>query len=183
MRTDLEGWRAFGVKTISADLVANGYAPGLCNFVRAMISSAGFAAVILYRVSAQTRTKGFAGRAFSRFVWRVNQIISSCDISPEAHIASGLRLPHPMGVVIGSGVIIGERVSIYQGATIGQIDANVAIYPTISSGATIYAGAVVAGSVAVGRNAVVGANSFVNCNVPDGAVAVGCPARLIHEVQ
>lgn len=49
----------------------------------------------------------------------------------------------------------------------------------IGRGAWIGAGAVILPGVTIGRNAVVGANAVVNQDVPDHAVAVGVPARII----
>ena len=44
---------------------------------------------------------------------------------------------------------------------------------------TIYAGAKVLGGITVGNNAIIGANSVCFKNVPENAVAVGIPARIL----
>ena len=49
----------------------------------------------------------------------------------------------------------------------------------IGEGSWIGANAVVMAGVRVGRGAVIGAGAIVNCDIPDLAVAVGCPARVI----
>lgn len=48
----------------------------------------------------------------------------------------------------------------------------------IGSGAFIGAGATVLPGVRIGRRALVGAGAVVTADVPDGAVAVGIPARI-----
>jgi len=49
---------------------------------------------------------------------------------------------------------------------------------TIAAGAGVSANAVVIGC-RVGENALIGANAVVTSDVPDGAIAVGAPARVI----
>jgi len=50
----------------------------------------------------------------------------------------------------------------------------------IGEGAWIGANAVIMAGVRIGNGAVVGAGAIVNRDVPDFAVAVGCPARVIR---
>ena len=50
---------------------------------------------------------------------------------------------------------------------------------TIAEGAFIGAGTVVKEYVTIGKNAVIGAGSIVLENIPDNAVAVGAPAKVI----
>jgi serine O-acetyltransferase len=53
------------------------------------------------------------------------------------------------------------------------------IGPTIGPNASLGTGAKVLGAVRVGAGASVGANAVVLSDVPDGATAVGVPARAI----
>ena len=66
--------------------------------------------------------------------------------------------------IIDQGVAEVSPVRVCEGAWLGQ---NVVICP----------------GVTVGRNAVVGANSVVRHDVPDFAVAVGAPARIIRTID
>lgn len=107
-------------------------------------------------------------------------------ISSNAQIDSGLKLPHPVAIVIGDGVIIGKNVTLYQSVTLGGRvlgDWSEGNYPSISDGAIIYSGAIIAGKVRVGKNAIVGANSVVISDIPDDSVAVGAPARVIKNTK
>jgi acetyltransferase-like isoleucine patch superfamily enzyme len=56
------------------------------------------------------------------------------------------------------------------------------IGPTIRSGAKVGAGAVLLPGVVSGHNALIGAGAVVTKDVPDGAVVVGNPARMINAV-
>lgn len=91
-----------------------------------------------------------------------------------------LDLPHPVGIVIGSGVRLGRCVKIFQNVTIGAAVSGIEAYPTIGDHVTIYAGAVVLGAIHVGNHCIVGANSTVIHDVPDNSVVVGSPARVIR---
>ncbi len=83
-----------------------------------------------------------------------------------------------LGVVLDHRCIIGDNVRIDQQVTIGiRWDESVA--PIIGNNVRIGAGAKVLGSIRVGNNARIGANAVVLTDVPDGATAVGVPARII----
>jgi serine O-acetyltransferase len=74
---------------------------------------------------------------------------------------------------IHSGAVIAPWVSV------GLVAGNF-IGPTIGPRAYIGTGARVLGSVRLGEGARVGANAVVLQDVPDGATAVGVPARIIE---
>jgi serine O-acetyltransferase len=64
-----------------------------------------------------------------------------------------------------------------QQVTLGQVATAGA--PTVCRGAFIGAGAKVLGPIRIGEGARIGANAVVLTDVPDGATAVGIPARII----
>lgn len=103
-------------------------------------------------------------------------------ISPKAKLAATIKQPHPTGIVIGDGVIVADDVVIYQSVTLGgrrRGDWQAGRYPSVGANTVIFAGAVLAGNVRIGRGCTIGANAVVISDVPDGATAVGVPARII----
>lgn len=52
--------------------------------------------------------------------------------------------------------------------------------PRIGNNVIIFSGAKIVGNVVIGDNAVVGANAVVTHDIPDNAVAVGIPAKVIN---
>lgn len=102
-----------------------------------------------------------------------------CFVQPGATIGPGLRLPHPNGIVIGSGAHIGAGCTIYHQVTLGGArkgDWQANRYPQVGDNAMIFAGAKLLGAITVGEGAVIGANAVVNRDVPAHHVAIGSPA-------
>lgn len=120
------------------------------------------------------------------FLRTLGIILLGADFVPGMRIGTGLYLPHPVGIVIGSGARIGSNVMLGQGVTIGVRYADPTLeqeFPTICDSATIMARTTIVGGVRVGEGAQVGANSFVGSDVDDYTVVAGVPARRIGEVQ
>lgn len=93
-----------------------------------------------------------------------------------ASIGIHFRADHVVGIVIGPGAVIGDHCRMYQNVTIGQKDGK---FPRIGNHVTIFPGAVIIGDIKIGDYAVIGANAVVTNDVPEGATAVGIPARNI----
>lgn len=102
----------------------------------------------------------------------------NCILSPNAEIGRNLKLPHPMGVIVGLNAKIGENCTIYQQVTIGQKNNK---FPIIGDNVTIYAGAKIIGDIKIGDNSIIGANAVVINDVAENSVAVGVPARIIKK--
>ena len=79
------------------------------------------------------------------------------------------------GVVIEDDVQIGSHCSIYSVSTIDNREGRVILKRNCKIGSH----SVVMPGITVGANAVVGAFSFVNNDIPNDAIAVGVPARVI----
>jgi acetyltransferase-like isoleucine patch superfamily enzyme len=103
-----------------------------------------------------------------------------------SHYTEGLRQ-----IVIEDNALIGAGVHIYV-SNHRFSDVSRPIYEQgheevkpviISSGCWIGANAVILPGVRIGKNAVVGAGSIVTKSIPDFAVAVGNPARVIRNQQ
>lgn len=161
----------------------SGVSPGLFSIIRCFWGRAGFQAVVFYRLASACFRKGGLGRAGARFFARLNITFNACDIDPASQIGPGLKLPHPCGIVIGP-CRIGQDVMILQNVTIGMRhftddEHAAASYPKIGDGVIISSGAAVLGGIFVGANSSIGANAVVLTDVPEGAAAIGVPARIV----
>jgi UDP-perosamine 4-acetyltransferase len=118
----------------------------------------------------------------------INAIHQSAHIGHNATIGNGVVIV--TGATIATGVEIGDNVIVNTGAIIEHEDVlenHVHIAPgvvlagrvIVKERAFIGAGSVVKEYITVGENATIGAGSVVLENIPDNAVAVGSPAKVI----
>ncbi|CAJ0787584.1 2,3,4,5-tetrahydropyridine-2,6-dicarboxylate N-acetyltransferase [Ralstonia holmesii] len=138
-----------------------------------------FAPVLLCRLahSCHRHRWGAASKALSM----LNFVIFGIEIAARCEIGPGLYFPHTQGTVIGAWSI-GKNAVIYQGATLGAKELDFAYSevsrPRLDDNVTVGAGAKVLGGVRLGHGARVGANAVVITSIPEGALAVGVPAKI-----
>eukprot|EP01040_Poterioochromonas_malhamensis_P000627 gene624-669_t len=102
------------------------------------------------------------------------------DIHPGARLGTGILIDHGTGVVIGETAIVGDNVSMLHKVTLGGTGLKTGRrHPTIGDGVLLGAGSTLLGPIKVGHGANIGASSMVIGDVPDSAVAVGVPAKII----
>ena len=139
-------------------------------------------ALISYRVAHYMYTKKLFFLA--RFISQLSRFFTGIEIHPGATIGRGLVIDHGMGVVIGETAEIGDDVLLYHGVTLGGTGKDKGKrHPTLGNNVVIGAGAKVLGPIYIGNNAKIGANSVVLKDVPEGATAVGIPAKNISKVN
>lgn len=114
-------------------------------------------------------------------IWeQMNKILFNCEFPNSAEIGSGIYIPHPYGIVIHCDVKIGEKCNIGQNVTIGVGGrGNKSGVPKIGDRVFIAPGAKIFGSITIGNDVAIGANAVVNKDLPNNAVAVGVPAKVI----
>ena len=101
------------------------------------------------------------------------------EVSRHALIAPGLRLPHPMGIIIAPGTRIGKdcdlsadvRLVLSHGHPEG---------PVVGEHVFLGDGAKIVGHVTVGDHAVIGVSAVVTKDIPACSTAVGIPAKVIN---
>lgn len=131
-----------------------------------------------FRVGARARhvivSTGLKASYLSkRLVSRHRVIIASSAIA-----GGNLTLVHPIGIIVGADVELGNDVRLYQNVTIAMSRTGT---PTrIGDNVIIYSNAVILGGVQVGDNSVIGAGAIVTKNIPDGAIVVGNPAKVLR---
>lgn len=104
-------------------------------------------------------------------------IAGSCVISAVSSVRLGRK------VLLARNVYISDHIHAYEDTERAVLDQGVArVDPVeIGDGAWLGQNVVVCPGVRIGRGAVVGANSVVLEDVPDHALAVGAPARVVRE--
>ncbi|MGB9688650.1 serine O-acetyltransferase [Thermogutta sp.] len=102
------------------------------------------------------------------------------SIPPETQIGSGFYIGHFGGIVVNERCIIGKNCNLSHGVTLGQVNRGPRKgCPIIGDNVYIGPGAKIIGAVRVGNNVAIGANCVVTKDVPDNAVVVGVPGKII----
>lgn len=143
-------------------------------------------AIRLFRLSNLLYRKNF--KKMAALLSTLNRVLTGVEIAPQAQIGKNFFIAHGNGIVIGAGSKIGDNCTIYQQVTLGvgrdsRFNPNGAAddqFPEIGDGAVIYAGAKLVGGITIGSHSEIGANAVVITNIPDHAIAVGIPARVVE---
>lgn len=151
---------------------------GTATTLRTILFARGFQLLASHRLQHALLNVPVIGRLFARILWWLTTTVYGCEIAPEATLGGGLRIPHAVGLVIGSGVQVGTGCILYQNITLGLKKPDVPAYPTLGNNVVVSAGAVVVGGIKIGQGATIGANAVVTQNVPARALAVGVPAVI-----
>lgn len=131
----------------------------------------GYQAVLLHRFAHWFKSRRIP--VIGPAVARLNQFLTSAEISPAARIGPGLRISHGTGLVIGNGVTIGRDCLLLQGVTLGAPSTErLGEMPTIGDRVVIGAGSAVVGNVTVGDDSFVGALVLVSQDVPPNSKVV-----------
>ncbi|MBY5455917.1 acyltransferase [Rhizobium beringeri] len=127
-----------------------------------------------------------AGTRIGTFVEIQKNVIvgQDCKISSHSFLCEGVTLED--GVFIGHGVMFTN--DLYPRAVNSdgslQTEADWAVIPTlVKRHASIGSNATILPGVIIGEAAQVGAGAVVTKDVPDGAIVVGVPARIIGRVH
>ncbi|MGE0387033.1 MAG: serine O-acetyltransferase [Gammaproteobacteria bacterium] len=154
--------------------------PAARNILEVITTYPGVHAVILHRLNHWLWQIGL--RWLARFMSALARFVTGVEIHPAARIGRRFFIDHGMGVVIGETSEIGDDCTLYHGVTLGGTSWQKGKrHPTLLNNVVIGAGAKVLGPITVGSGARVGSNAVVVRDVPDGATAIGIPARLVGE--
>ncbi len=113
----------------------------------------------------------------------------AAELAATAALGAGVQIGP--GAVLAPYVALGDLVSVNRGAMIGhhtQVGAGATLNPgvqiagncEIGAQAAIGIGAVVVDGIRIGEGATIAAGSVVRKDVPDAAMAVGNPARILR---
>jgi serine O-acetyltransferase len=114
-------------------------------------------------------------------VWhKLIEITTGIDLPYQADIGKGLYIGHFGGIIVNPSVKIGEYCNLSQDITIGIAGRGEKRgSPTIGDRVYVGSGARLIGRITIGNDVAIGANAVVTKDLPDNAVAVGVPAKII----
>ncbi len=143
-----------------------------------VLTYAGLWAVIHHRVAHWLWRSNL--KTLARILSQFSRGATGIEIHPGATIGRRFFIDHGMGVVIGETAIIGDDVLMYHGVTLGGTSLEQKKrHPTLGNGVLIGMGAKIIGDITIGDGARIGANAVVTRDIPEGATAVGIPAKII----
>ena len=104
------------------------------------------------------------------------------DISPTTSIGAGFYMGHFGMLVISPSAMIGRNCNINQGVTIGATSRGSRLgAPTLGDRVWVGANAVIVGKITIGSDALIAPGAFVNVDVPERAVFLGNPGKVVAQ--
>lgn len=133
-------------------------------------------------------------------IWQFSVVLSGAKIGRDCNICAhtfiendvvlGDRVTVKSGVYLWDGIVIEDDVFIgpcvtFTNDKFPRSKQYPEVFPniTVQTGASIGANATILPGVTIGRNAMVGAGSVVTKDVPDMAVVIGNPAKIIRYIE
>ena len=99
----------------------------------------------------------------------------------DRFLENNTNFPHPLGIVIAKDTVIGKNCVIYQNVSIVKKNGLTAqSAAVIGDNVRIYANACIIGDVKIGDYAIIGAGAVVTKDVPEKAIVVGNPAKVLR---
>jgi serine O-acetyltransferase len=130
----------------------------------------------------ERRPRGVKKRIGTAAYWllfRAVETLVGVSLPKSAAIGPGLRIWHFGNIFVHPDTVIGANCVLRQGVTIGNRHEGGPV-PVIGDDVEFGAYAQALGGIRIGNGCRIGAMSVVLCDVPDGATAVGAPARIIE---
>lgn len=160
---------------LKSDLYRQQGAVSFSLFCKSLFFNKGFKFVFWLRVAKHFDANPLL-RIFPKLIYSYYKRVYVSDINYRADIGPGFAMYHVFCTTFGAKVKIGSNVTIVHGVTIAG---KGGAFPVIKDNVYIGCGACILGGVTIGRNAVIGANAVVTKDIPDNAVVVGNPSKVI----
>jgi len=154
--------------------------------IKVIALTQGIWAIIVYRMGSwcadAKQQKPYLGLVlpFITVFQKLVEIMTGISLTFTCKIGKGLYIGHFGSIIVGHKVVIGEYCNLSQQVAIGQAGrGGIQKSPIIGNRVYIAPGAKLFGGIKIGDNVAVGANAVVTKDVPDNAVVVGIPAKII----
>lgn len=156
--------------------------------IKKIVLTQGIWALVVYRSGSWCvrNSKRFGGipRLLLPFltIWqKLVEMSTGIELPFTAQIGRGLYIGHFGQIIVSPMAVLGECCNISQGITIGQAGRGEQQFvPVIGDRVYIGPGAKLFGKLTIGNDVAIGANAVVTRDLPDNAVAVGIPAKVIN---
>lgn len=170
-------------RLIVSDLSRLTKSPSFCGGGKFLISNASFRITFWFRIGSYLKTKSnplhklLFGLVF--LIHKHNQYLTGIQLPFGTKIGAGLNFAHFSCIIINNSCTIGQNCTIFQGVTVGSVRGPEGGVPSIGDNVVLASGTQVIGNVKIGNNVMIGAGAVVVTDIPDNAVAVGVPAKVV----
>lgn len=128
----------------------------------------------------------FLSKIYRFFYQLIVEWILGIELPWDTKVGKNLKLQHGHALVVNHDTTIGDNCILRHSTTIGNkklADGSYSNSPRIGNNVDIGCNVVILGAITIGNNAVIGAGAVVVKDVPEGAVVVGNPAKIIRIVN
>ena len=133
-----------------------------------------------WRYGIRTRLLRLPFSVLYKILFKFVQIVTGIQMPCEAPIGRNFRIDHFGNIIVSGYASFGDNCVLRNGVTIGIRKVGEKVAPQLGNNVDIGAGAKILGDIRIGNNVTIGANAVVITDVPDNAIAVGVPARIIQ---
>jgi serine O-acetyltransferase len=152
-------------------------------FLFELLLTPGFSYTFWMRLCAflrQHRILKFGFYHVAKLILRHQKYKYGIAIHEQTRIGPGLFIGHFGGIVVHAETVIGKNCNLSHDVTLAMTNRGPRRgYPTLGDHVYVGPGARILGKVTVGDHVAIGANCVVTKDVPDNAVVVGIPGRVI----
>lgn len=137
----------------------------------------GFRYIFYFRKTQNASNK--VSKLFWLLLLRRQMIKTGIQIPYQTKIGEGFRIVHFGAIVVNPDAVMGKNFNISEGCLIGNSQGRKRGVPTIGNNVCMNANSIIIGGVTIGDNVVIAPGAFINFDVPDNAVVVGNPGKVI----
>jgi len=156
--------------------------PNIKSFFKNLIFNPGFKYTFWMRTTKFMRSKKilFPFYIFCRIILKHLEYKYGISIPYNTDIGYGFYIGHFGNIVVSPYAKIGNNCNINHGVTIGAAyGGKFPGIPIIGDKVYLGPGAKIIGGITIGNNVAIGANCVVTKPIPDNAVVVGVPGKII----
>ncbi|MEO6550701.1 MAG: hypothetical protein ABIN94_22035 [Ferruginibacter sp.] len=173
-------------KLIKSDLLRY-RATGASSSLKVIFFNQGFIFTSIFRINSALYYKCKRVPLLNKLVglhcliWlKISQVITGLSLPIGLKVGKGIFISHSGTIIINSNCELGENCNLAPDTVIGfGIKNGIRGYPKIGNRVFIGPGAKIFGPIVIGDDVAVGANAVINSSVPDKAVVVGIPGKVV----
>ena len=146
-----------------------------------LLLNRGFKITFCYRIAhfLYANRQTFLLKLFNLYYFHL-QSLYCCELPYQTQIGPGFYFGHVFGTIINPKSVLGKNINMSHAVTLGMIATGKRSgSPVIGDNVYIAPGAKIIGNVMVGSGAAIGTNAVITKDVPEQAVVVGIPGKVI----